>query len=398
MIAKKNVPSKSHCYFVTSNNPQVNYEWCKDFDYANASEEEFQQMLAASCKDFIFSKKHSPRRKDINGIMAVAELAPSTNTFHVHHVISCQNKITFAKVQEIFPHSNIEKAYGNAQQNYDYIYKQGRHKAKKETQCCEPYKYGEYFGTDSDTIQTTCNSIFDQIDEMFDAGLTPMEIMKVARFAHHKNAIETAWASRNNEQMPLRLHKQVWYHFGSSGSGKTTITARLQKLMGAKNVCKCDSGKHMLEHYDYEKYVVLDEVKGDNAGSDDVDITFKQMLQLLDEYQLDLERRYFNKTFLPCEIHLTSIFAPENLYYCWGEDTVMQLYRRLTGIVYHWRDDKGNFREYVLMNPAFPMDGSFYKGRDALIEEALKNGGRIVSPIDFGFGEATYSEIYKPQC
>ena len=54
-------------------------------------------------------------------------------TYHTHFFIYSQNAIRFSTIKKHFPVAHIEMARGTSQQNKDYVFKEGKHKNKEDT-------------------------------------------------------------------------------------------------------------------------------------------------------------------------------------------------------------------------------------------------------------------------
>lgn len=374
---------KSRGFIAVSNNPQRYYDWAAGFDSSKASEQDYQDLLQRSIEPFINPANNKPRDPALNGVMCVAEKSPS-GTFHLHHVFCSKNSVRFEVLQKAYAHSRIEKAYGDAASNRDYIFKEGSSKnaAKKETQLCEPLVWGDWFGTDADRDETLSGKgVLARIDKMLDDGMTPNEICAVsASYAYHQKTIEALYVARCREQMPARRDVSVYYHVGRSGSGKTECYDELLCEHPAHEVVKLTCSKNTFDDYFFEPYVVLDEIRGCNfnpsssyflSSSDECDIPLSTLLEALDVRTSILGARYRNKPWCPKEIHLTSVYPPEKLYNFTGYEAQEQLFRRLTWIVYHWIDNDGNFRRYQI-------PGNRYTNFHSLKTEAEETGGDIV--------------------
>ena len=93
------------------------------------------------------------------------------------------------------------------------------------------------------------------------------------------------------------------------------------------------------------------------------------LLQILDKYRCEIHARYSNVFAVYDEIHLSSVFPPELLYKNLNDvqdatiDSLNQLLRRITTIVYHYKKDN----EYC----TFELPGDQYRNYDDLKQKAL---------------------------
>ena len=130
--------------------------------------------------------------------------------------------------------------------------------------------------------------------------------------------------------------------------------------------------------------VFMDEFKGQG-------INYGKLLVMMNEYpKMQTHARYVNTYNLWDIFIITTIFAPEELYQIMvGEtmrkvDTYEQLRRRLKKIVYHFKNDNGEYMTYT-------MNGEDYVDREDLIARVKGN----IDPDGFRKIE-TQSDINNP--
>ena len=106
--------------------------------------------------------------------------------------------------------------------------------------------------------------------------------------------------------------------------------------------------------------MVLDEVKPDS-------IPYGTLLTLTDKYLQPIHCRYANCWSVYSELHLTSIFPPEELFNSMVassdriKDPITQLLRRITTVVYHYKDDAGNYCTYEMAGSDYINYGDLQK-------------------------------------
>jgi hypothetical protein len=96
---------------------------------------------------------------------------------------------------------------------------------------------------------------------------------------------------------------------------------------------------------------------------------------MLQGYKGQQHSRFTNCLGLWNEVHITSVLPPELVYQKMVSenrdlDSLQQLKRRITTIVYHWQNEKGQFKSFEL-----PMNR--YKSYDDLKHKALGSNGFI---------------------
>lgn len=347
-------------YFVTSNNPQRHYEWAKGFDPSTASQDELDALLRRSIEPFIRGANGKDRNPFTNGAMAVAEIGEE-GTFHLHHFFCSQTPARFSSLQRKYFRSNIVPVRGNVEDVMDYIHKRGKHSDKKETQLTDPIRWGEYL---TDNKGSSRSPVFTDIENLLDQGLTPREIYNLSsKFAFYRAAIETTYAARLEKDIPAKRELKVVWHFGESGTGKSNTYYQLCEEHGADNVYFVTGQyKNIFDQYNYETVLFLDEVREQS-------IPFSNLLSLLDVYPVTLRCRYADKKLAATEIHITSVYPPEKLYHLFDEhERINQLLRRITTIVYHWKEESPSGSN--LFKTA-AIKGEDYRGEKSLIEFAI---------------------------
>lgn len=114
------------------------------------------------------------------------------------------------------------------------------------------------------------------------------------------------------------------------------------------------------------KAVFMDEFKGEG-------ISYGKLLVMMNEYpKMQTHARYSNVYNLWNIFIITTIYAPEELFEIMVAsdkrkiDSYEQLRRRINKIVYHYKDDSGNFMSYT-------MDSKDYVDRDDLLARIKNN-------------------------
>lgn len=344
--------SASRGFIITSNNPQNHYEWA-EIDYETATEEDYQRVLIEAIALHVEGRNGACRSPERNGALAVFEEGSCP---HFHLLVFSSSPIKFKALQAKFDHSEIEPVRGTVEEAVAYLYKEGKHADKQDTQKCMPVCWGEYFSGDAETSEK--RSVFAEIDELIEQGLKPRDIYKLgSKYAYYRNAIEAAYAARREAAIPLkRSLSSVVYHVGASGTGKSATYWHLVEHYGKENVFMVNGAyKHIFDFYAYEPTLMLDDLRGD-------DIPLNVLLGLLDEYPMLARCRYQDKRLAYTEVHITSVIPPENLYCFYGFEEFEQLRRRLTTVVYHWKEKGGDgedvYRQFSV--PASEYEG-YYK-------------------------------------
>jgi hypothetical protein len=273
----------------------------------------------------------------------MADEIAETGTPHIHLYILLSKKKRWSAVQNAFPHAHIEaEVRGTPQQVVAYIKKES-HSDKQHTQVKDSY---EQWGELPAVLPTANkNEILLQIESLIAEDLKPEEIMeKSILFRQYENIIRKSFFSRRYARTPPKRDIEVYWHVGASGSGKSYTYVQLCEQYGADEVFftsdftnRCSA---LMDGYQSEKILFIDELKP-------YCMPYEMILQMLHGYRTQLHARFSNVYALYDEVHITSIYTPDEIYSSIVErqnqevDSLYQLMRRITSIIYHYRDKKG---------------------------------------------------------
>lgn len=283
---------------------------------------------------------------------------------HCH--IACTTKTTtrLKQISKIFNTAHIEVLKGTREEVLDYINKTGKF-AEDDEKVIATSSFGTIEGRKKNNNRK--ENTLDIIDKQIEDGKTPTEIISQGiRFAKYKNQIDELFMIKKNKDINILRDLTVYYHVGKSGTSKTYSTVvELTNKYGEENVYIANDftkeGYSIWDNYQAEEYVVLDDVRNE--------IPFGNLLNILDKTKKTLYARYKNKKSIYKELHLTSVFAPEELYnslVCLStqdRDEIEQLLRRIDYIIYHKKDSNGNYLKYQI-------SARDYKDYDTLKREA----------------------------
>lgn len=271
----------------------------------------------------------------------MADEIATTGTPHIHLYILLSSKKRRSSVARAFPHCHIEpEVRGTPQQVVAYIKKES-HTDKRSTQVENSYEqWGEL-----PTIPPTANKneILLQIETLIAEDLRPEEIMeKSILYRQYEDIIRKSFFARKYKNTSPKRTVKVYWHVGASGSGKSYTYVMLCKKFGADEVFftsdfanRCSS---LMDGYQAEKVLFIDELKP-------YAIPYEMLLQILQGYRTQLHSRYANVYALYDEVHITSIYTPDEIYGSIVDrknqevDSLYQLMRRINIIVYHYRDN-----------------------------------------------------------
>ena len=320
----------SRSWFAVFNNPQ-------DHGYTGTPEEIIERMK----NEWIES---SSNRK---GYWAYCISAQGMH--HIHMVLENICTMRFSLVKKAYPQAHLEPTKGMKKQVMAYINKEPPFDEKDEKVICTT-SYGDIEGCFVYDLSSRSSAL--QIAEQLIAdGMTPKAIMdQDIRFRTYEAIIRKAYFDMRSDETPTLRDVNVIWHLGASGSGKTYTYVQLCDQHGEDKVYLfndyANNGIGGFDNYQGEEILFMDELK---TGC----LTFSFLLTLLQGYKTQLRCRYANSVALWNEVHIASIYPPEDIYdslvfgNCRHTDTKNQLLRRISTYVYHYVEN-GEYKTFEL--------------------------------------------------
>ena len=190
------------------------------------------------------------------------------------------------------------------------------------------------------------------------------------RFRRDDKIVKQAYSRKRYKETPMVRDVKVVWHVGLSGSGKSYTMQKILLEHGEDYLyLVSDYENGWLDNYECQPVLFLDEYRGQWK--------YSFLLTVLDVYKRSYHARYANVIGLWNEVHITSVKTPDMVYENMitdeaerGVETFEQLRRRITHIVYHWKDENG-YHSYEM-----PMD--LYKGYPDLMQRALYENFRTL--------------------
>ncbi len=340
-MTTKNISKEaSRSWFCVFNNP------AKLFGEDSAPDDMVEKAIALWCND-------KPYRT-----CAINYEIGDNGTPHMHMVLEDPAKSRFSAVQKLFPGIHIERTRGSKEQAEDYINKRGRFEEKAHTVVVPAVYYGSIKAE-----QGTRNDLA-IIEELIEQGQRPSEITALSiRYLRHEALIKKLYFRKRFNETPIHRKVTVYWHVGDSGTGKSYTHCKLMEEHPNDVYLFNDYDGGGFDMYEGEPILFMDEFKGG--------IRFQTLLNLLDSYRIQIHCRYANLYALWTEVHISSIFPPEEAYKFMVEsenrdgDPIAQLMRRLDTVVYHYKS-AGEYK-------TFSLPATEYKNYTDLKEQALKN-------------------------
>ena len=248
---------------------------------------------------------------------------------HVHMVLEDTQSMRFSAIKASYCKGmHFEPTKGSKQQVEDYIHKRGKFEEKGEQiVCC--VQFGEVKGRQGRRTDLT------RLADLIAEGKTPDEILSDdANAFRYKNMIKDMYFMKREKDTPITREVKVYWHVGDTGSGKSYSRVILAEEIGEDNIYHLTAyGSGAFDNYCGQKVLWIEDYRGE--------FPFPMLLRLLDVYKCEVPARYSNVKALWTEVHITSVLTPMQCYpdNCGSVDTIQQLLRRITAVIYHFKTD-----------------------------------------------------------
>lgn len=292
---------------------------------------------------------------------------------HIHMVLEDEKPMKFGAVKKSYCQGmHFEPTKGNKKQVEDYIEKRGSFEEKGEQIICKVV-HGEIKGKQgrrSDLV-----SLYKQIQE----GFTLNDILDENPSAwRYKAMLKDMYFRKRDKETPAVRDVRVYWHTGDTGTGKSYSRIQLMEERGEDDIFFLTTfGTGAFDNYSGQSVLWIEDYRGE--------FPFQMLLRLLDKYKCEVPARYANVKALWTEVHITSVLTPTQCYesFCSGNDTIKQLLRRITFVIYHFADSTGyysmQFSPFTTWNAMFNaskkylsgLSESYYLGDLAEFEEIL---------------------------
>ena len=287
----------------------------------------------------------------------------ASGTYHIHMAV-IGNTTTLSYIGKTLWNSYTEPMYGNKEQLKSYLLKEGNFQEKGEQ-----ILYAK--GLEILQSHQGKRSDLEEIEHLLDEGYTPNMIFSESLgYRRYEKMVKSEYIARriNSVENGIKETHHEW-HFGLSGSGKSHTTYLQHKIDG-HNPYLCTDPSPTGGGFDFyadegmSDYIVIDDLRP-------YDLNYKNLLNLLDVYPNQIHCRYANCYNVASHILITTVYDPFAFYRLQVEDTTQtvdsfkQLLRRLETIHYHYINNKGEYKEYVI--PA----AQFTSGADMIAQSKI---------------------------
>lgn len=229
----------------------------------------------------------------------MADEIASTGTHHTHVFLYRPSPVRWHTVKNLFPTAHIDKAYGSAQENRDYIQKGGKWSDTEKAETVVPDSFEEcgHMPLPQSEKAPEMTVLLEDIV----AGKTTSQIIREnPKLAFRVKEIDvlrqTLLAEKYAQQNRI---VETQYLYGATGTGKTSGIYRRHDPRDIYRVTNYRNGRGVsFDDYHGQDVIVFEEFASQ--------IPIEEMLNLLDIYPLMLPARYSDKVACYTKVYITS--------------------------------------------------------------------------------------------
>lgn len=226
-------------------------------------------------------------------------------TPHTHVYIKTRSPIKFTTLKNKFPTAHLVNAKGTAQENRDYIRKEGKHKdtEKKDTNLPHTFEEWGVLPKNQQGKRTDLEYMYSLVKE----GFTDSEIIEecsdtAIKHVDKINKLRNIYLIDKFKE-ERRVYLKVNYITGKTGTGKSR---EILDEYGDRNVYRVTDYKHPFDSYQLESIMVFEEFRSS--------ILMGDMLNYLDIYPVVLPARYTPKVACFHTVYVVSNWEFEQQY------------------------------------------------------------------------------------
>lgn len=229
----------------------------------------------------------------------LADEIATTGTEHTHIFILSESPIRFSTIKNRFPLAHIEKAYGSAQENRDYVRKEGKWADTEKAETSVPGTFEEWGYLPSEREEKA--PMMAQLIQDIETGKSTTEIiMENPKLAFRIKDIDILRQTLLAEKYSKEMRQlEVTYLYGTTGVGKTY---GIFQRFPAEEICRITNYRGSngvnFDAYRCQDVLVFEEY--------DSQIPIEEMLNYLDVYPLMLPARYNDRVACYTKVFFTS--------------------------------------------------------------------------------------------
>lgn len=276
----------------------------------------------------------------------LADEIATTGTEHTHIFVMSDSPIRFSTMKNRFPLAHIEKTYGSAQENRDYIRKEGKWANTDKAVTSVPGTFEEwgYLPTEREEKAPMMAQLIQDVE----AGKSTTEIITDnPKLAFRIKDIDILRQTLLAEKYAKEIRQlEVTYLYGATGVGKTY---GIFQQFSAADICRITNYRGS-NGVNFDAYRCQDVLVFEEYHSQ---IPITDMLCYLDVYPLMLPARYndrvacYTKVFLTSNIPFTEQYKSLQWY---KPETWRAFCRRINNIVEYLPDGSTRVEKGTLYN------------------------------------------------
>lgn len=238
---------------------------------------------------------------------AICDEIATTGTPHTHIFLCAHSNLRFSTIQRKFPTAHIEKAQASAQDNRDYLTKEGKWADTKKAETSVEGSFYEW-GTLPTEREERSPAMTKLLQDVKDGVATVDILEETPGFAFKVKDIETLRETVTAAKYRSQMRKlTVYYLSGASGVGKTY---GIYQAHPAEDICRItnygDKNGVRFDAYHGQPVLVFEEFHSQ--------IPIESMLNYLDIYPLELPARYYDRVACYTTVYITSNISLEEQY------------------------------------------------------------------------------------
>lgn len=229
----------------------------------------------------------------------MADEIGAAGTFHTHVFLYSLSPIRFSTVKSRFPTAHIEKAYGSARENKDYILKSGKWADTEKAETSIKDSFFEWGRLPAEK-EEKAPQMYRLLENLRDGKTTTEIIDETPNFAFRVRDIDTLRQTLLAERYAAENRTlEVWYLYGATGTGKTRGIYERHDPRQIYRMTNYRSGRGIsFDGYTGQDVLVFEEFHSQ--------IPIEDMLNFLDVYPLSLPARYSDKIACYTKVYITS--------------------------------------------------------------------------------------------
>lgn len=217
-------------------------------------------------------------------------------TYHTHIYIQCSEAVRFATVKKRFPKAHLEYVRGTAQENRDYIRKEGKYLGTVKAETNHINTFEEDGELPIERGYNKANEYADLLDMMKEGMSIYQIIEECPQYLLQLDKLERAILAIRKEKSKNEWRDVVTtYIWGPTGTGKTSY---VMNMYGYSNVYRVTDYGHPFDGYNGEDIILFDEFHNS--------LNIHDMKKYLDGYPVEFPARYANKQAMFHRVFLTS--------------------------------------------------------------------------------------------